>query len=70
MTQGGLTLAQLDAAMDDFEAQAAARSASFRAWWAELHRTMDDPRLSCPACYDIAHDELDERQACDEHAED
>lgn len=25
--------------------------------------------LSCDACYDIAHDEMDERIACDEHAE-
>lgn len=24
-------------------------------------------RLECPACYDIAHDELDDREACDEH---
>jgi hypothetical protein len=29
----------------------------------------DDPRLDCQDCYDIAHDELDERQACDEHGD-
>jgi FkbM family methyltransferase len=28
-----------------------------------------DESLSCGDCYDIAHDELDEREACDEHAE-
>lgn len=29
---------------------------------------MDDDALSCGDCYDIAHDEMDERDICEEHA--
>lgn len=27
-----------------------------------------DDELGCGGCYDIAHDELDERERCDRHA--
>lgn len=33
-----------------------------------MANVITDEQLSCPDCYDIAHDEMDEREACDEHA--
>jgi hypothetical protein len=46
----------------------AARTFDF-ATGAAIFRTGDlnAPELDCEACYDIAHDEMDEREYCDEH---